>query len=98
MPESMTLFLIVDNSPQAEDDFYVLAGEVWQEEDQEVWRDAEGRWIPLRPQWRENVRPVTPEVADILGSDSAPHFLPLVIRSLPENGSEGSPLGWKLPH
>lgn len=95
MAEPLTIFLIVDNAPDAEDDCYALSGAVYAEGGQEVWRDQEGRWIPLDDDWRERRREVKAEVADILGP--APHFLPVVVRPLPGEDPEAAPLGWKLP-
>lgn len=95
MPEPLTIFLIVDNAPDAEDDYYALRGTVIQEDGQEVWRDQEGRWIPLDDDWRGRRREVKPEVADILGP--APYVLSVVVRPLPEGDLDGVPLGWKLP-
>lgn len=95
MPEPLTIFLIVDNAPDAEDDCYALRGTVIQEDGQEVWRDQEGRWIPLDDDWRGRRREVKPEVAHLLGP--AAHFLPVVVRPLPEGDLDGVPLGWKLP-
>lgn len=91
MPEPLILLLILDNAPDAEDDCFALSGAVYAEGGQEVWRDQEGRCVPLEGDWRE----VKAEVADILGP--APHFLPVVVRPLPGGDPEAAPLGWKLP-
>lgn len=95
MAEPLTIFLIVDNAPDAEDDCYALSGAVYAEGGQEVWRDQEGRWIPLDDDWRGRRREVKPEVAHLLGP--AAHFLPVVVRPLPGGDLDGVPLGWKLP-
>ena len=95
MAEPLTIFLIVDNAPDAEDDCYALSGAVYAEGGQEIWRDQEGRWVPLDDDWRERRREVKAEVADILGP--APYVLSVVVRPLPEGDPEAAPLGWKLP-
>ncbi|WP_180970033.1 hypothetical protein [Deinococcus planocerae] len=95
MPERLTVFLIVDNEPDAEDDFYALTGVVEREGEEEVWRGQEGRWLPLDPDWRQRRREVTEDVRDLLGP--ADYFLPVVVRPLPDGLLDGVPLGWKLP-
>lgn len=96
MPERLTVFLIVDNAPDAENDFYALPDRVEREGEKEVWHGEEGRWLPLDPDWRERRREVTVGVRDLLGP--ADHFLPVVARPLPDDTLDGVPLGWKLPH
>lgn len=94
-PEPLTVLLIVDNAPDAEDDLYALRGEVHQEDGEEVWRGEDGRWIPLDLDWRERRREVTEGVRELLGP--AFHFLPVVVRPLPDDLTNGVPLGWQIP-
>lgn len=95
MPEALTVLLVVDNAPDAEDDCYSLHGAVYAEEGCEVWRGTEGRWTPLDDDWRERRREVKAEMAGLLGPAS--HFLPVVVRPLPDGNLDRVPLGWRLP-
>lgn len=94
-PEVLTVLLIVDNAPNAEDGVFALRGTVQTEDAEEVWRGADGRWIPLDPEWRERRRTVTEDLRELLGP--ADHFLPVVVRPLPDELTDGVPLGWKVP-
>ncbi|MGY2893437.1 hypothetical protein [Deinococcus sp. UYEF24] len=91
----LTLLVIVDNSPDAEDDLHVMHGEVHAEPEGAVWRGVEGRWIPLAPDWRLDLKSVPGGFGDMFSD--ALHFLPVVIQRLPDNDTGGTPLGWKLP-
>ncbi len=91
------LLVIVDNSPDAEDDLYVMHGEVHAEPEGAVWHGVENRWLPLDPDWRLELKPVPEGFADMYMFSDALQFLPVVIQRLSDSDTGGTPLGWKLP-
>lgn len=93
--ESLSLLVIVDHAPDAEDELYVLHGQVSETPDAVIWRGSEGRVMPLNPDWRMRLRPVTEGLREMFAG--APHFLPVVIRKLADDDAGGIPLGWRLP-
>ena len=92
MPVALTILLISDNSP-AEDELWVMHGQVIEEAQGPVWRSAE-RFIPLEHDWREKTKVVNEALRDLF--DDATCFLPVVVWPAPE-GEKMQPLGWKLP-
>lgn len=87
--EALTVLLIVDNEPNAEDEWFVLTGHVAVRDGEEIWQDSAGRWLPLQRNWRELLREVKPGTEDIFGCAS--HFLPRTVH--PEEPFDGVSLG-----
>ena len=92
VPVPLALLVIVDNSPDAEDNIYVMHGEVHAEPEGAVWHGAEGRFFPLDSDWPSRLKPVSDSLRELFSD--APEFLTVVIRSLAYADSEVIPLGW----